>query len=121
MKLKPLVILSSLLMLITLIVYVSVYAYNAYAYASQSGGGAGCNGWGLIDGTYSAMIKIGGKIPEPRHEHHKHGPYADGNEVSEGVSAGNPNNKKVYAEGYISGVDPQAGEFRSMTGLDEWP
>ena len=116
MKLKTLVILGSLLMFITLIVYVSVYAYNAYAYASQSGGGAGCNGWGLVNGTYSVMVKVGGET-----KGHKHGPYDNGNEVSEGVSAGNPDNEKVYAEGYISGIDPQAGEFRSETGIDSWP
>lgn len=121
MKLKALVMLSGFLVLTTLIVCVSVYAYNAYAYASSSGGGAGCNGWGLINGTYSVMVKIDGSIPQPTANHHKHGPYGNGNNLSKGVSAGNPNDESVYAEGYISGTDPQAGEFRSKTGIKSYP
>ncbi len=105
MKLKALVMLSGFLVLTTLIVCVSVYAYNAYAYASSSGGGAGCNGWGLINGTYSVLVKIDGSIPEPREDHQKGRGYGDGRLLSEGVSAGNPNNESVYGEGYISGVE----------------
>ena len=114
MKFKTLVMLSSFLVLTTLIVCVSVYAYNAHAYANSSSGGAGCNAWGLINGTYSVMVKIDGEIPEPRHEHHKHGEYGNGNNLSKGVSASH-NNQEVYAEAYVSGMDPQAGEGRSKT------
>ena len=111
MKLKSLVMLGSFLVLTTLIVCVSVYAYNAHAYASASGGGAGVNGWGLVNGTYSVLVRIDGELKEPND--HKHGPYHNGNNLSEGVSASNDNNESVYAEAYISGMD--GGEQRVRT------
>ena len=64
------------------------------------------------------MVKIDGELLEP--DDHKHGPYHNGNMLSKGVWAPN-NNKPVYAEGYISGVDPQAGEFRSESDIKTHP
>ena len=103
MKLKALVMLSGFLVLTTLIVCVSVYAYNAYANASSSDGG--CNGWGLWNGTFGVVVRIDGNVPEPREDHQNGRGYGDGRLLSEGVSAGNPNNESVYGEGYISGVE----------------
>ena len=111
MKAKSLVMLGSFLVLMALVVCVSVYAYNAYAYASESGGGAGVNGWGLVNGTYSVLVKIGGELKDP--DDHKHGPYHNGNNLSEGVSASNDDDESVYAEAYISGMD--GGEQRVRT------
>lgn len=119
MKLKTLVMLSSFLVLTTVIVCVSVYAYNAYAFASASSGGAGCNGWGLWNGTYSVMVKIDGQLLEA--DDHKHGSYHNGNLLSHGVWAPNDGTQSVYAEGYISGVDPEAGEFRSESDIKTYP
>ena len=123
MKFKTLVILGSLLVLLTLTVYVSVYAWNAYGYASKSGGGAGCNGWGLVNGTYSVKVEIGGKVPPPGPDgepHIKAGPYDNGNKLSKGVSHGNPDNLSVYGEGYISGVEPD-GTPRREAGHGWYP
>ena len=100
MKLKALVMLSSSLVLTVLIVCVSVYAYNAYATASSSGGSASVNGWALVSGTYSVLVKIDDVV-----EDHKHGPYQNGNNLSESATAPNPNDRKVYSEAYISGMD----------------
>ena len=56
-------------------------------------------------------MRIDGELKEPND--HKHGPYHNGNNLSEGVSASNDNNESVYAEAYISGYD--GGEQVVMT------
>ena len=108
MKFRTLVILSGLLVLITLTAYVSVHAWNVYASAGKTGGYAGCNAWGLINGSYSVKVVVDGKIPPPDDDgipHAYSGGYGNGNTVSYGVSYGNPNNKSFYARAYVSGYD----------------
>lgn len=124
MKFKPLVILSGLLVLITLTVYVSVHAWNVYASAGESGGYAGCNAWGLWNGSYSVKVMVDGKVPPPDEDgipHAKAGGYIDGTTVSEGVSYGNPNNESFFARAYVSGTDPTIGEHITEEDFDFYP
>lgn len=125
MKSKLLVVLSSLLVLITLTVYVSVHAWNVYASAGKSGGYAGCNAWGLWNGSYHVVVKVDGKVPPPDPEddlpHEYAGGYFDGKTVSYGVSHGNPNNESFLAKAYVSGTDPTIQEHITEEDFDFYP
>ena len=121
MKFKLLVVLSSLLVLITLTVYVSVHAWNVYASAGKTGGYAGCNAWGLWNGSYHVVVKVDGKVPEPKDKHEYAGGYRDGRNVSYGASHGNPDNESFFAKAYISGTDPGKKEHVIEDAWDFYP
>ena len=108
-------------MSLTLTVYFSVHAWNVYASAGKTGGYAGCNAWGLWNGSYSVVVKADGKVPEPKEDHQKSGGYIDGRNVSEGVSHGNPNNESFFARAYVSGTDPTIGEHITEEDFDVHP
>ena len=121
MKFKLLVVLSSLLVLITLTAYVSVHAWNVYASAGKTGGYAGCNAWGLWNGSYHVVVKVDGKVPEPKEKHEYAGGYEDGKNVSYGASHGNPDNESFFAKAYVSGTDPTIGEHITEEDFDFYP
>ena len=56
--------------------------------------------WALINGTYSVLVKIDGSIADnPVANHHKHGPYGNGNnlfQVSGFEQSATSNDESVY-------------------------
>ena len=104
MKLKPLVLLSSFLVLTILIVCVSVYAYNAYCTASLSACRAtgSVNNSGLFNGSYTVSARVDG------HQNGTHGNFAD-EAVSRSAVVDRPDGSCSSGSAYasVSGVDAQ--------------
>ena len=113
MRFKPLVMLSSLFVLITLIVCVSVYAYNAYTTAGRINDStvnymAAINTYGLTwqSTKYKLRTKFGNLTIEEVI-------FPKKNNVGDFRSRNYPDTKDGHAYAYVSGLDPQGRPHRT--------